>query len=429
MTSSFWRGVELHKKRGKKRRKLLFLSTMTENSDNKLCRPLIHKPIRADWNELNRLLMHYPLPPDLQYSYGTAGFRYDHSILPPVMIRMGILSALRSNSLKGGQSVGLMVTASHNPENDNGIKLCDADGGMLHSSWERKATDLANAKDPLSFLEMDTKDPIVVQVGRDTRSHSRFLAQLVIRTVVAMGGTCIDHGVVTTPQLHYFVLRTNWHHVPNALICGGSGGGFEREYLEGMVASYVKLLQTKTKEDMQHSRTLLVDCACGVGGPKILLLKRILQRYEEEGMAMFEIKKTKVDQPRSPLVQLFPINLPNDGPLNDKCGAEFVQKQQSFPRVYSDLSFKEERSLDFSFVASLDGDADRIVFHYKDKSGKLELLDGDKISVLVSGFLKEELVALGNVVPSAKKIRCGVVQTAYANGSSSNFLKVSFVLL
>jgi len=77
------------------------------------------------------------------------------------------------------------------------------------------------------------------------------------------------------------------------------------------------------------------------------------------------------------------------------------------------------------YVASLDGDADRIVFHFTDVSdrGKLVLLDGDKIAVLVSSFLQEELDALSSVVQDAKKIRCGVVQTAYANGSSTNYLK------
>ena len=30
-----------------------------------------------------------------------------------------------------------MVTASHNPVRDNGVKLVDADGGMLASSWEK----------------------------------------------------------------------------------------------------------------------------------------------------------------------------------------------------------------------------------------------------------------------------------------------------
>ena len=30
----------------------------------------------------------------------------------------------------------MMVTASHNPVEDNGLKMVDADGGMLAHSWE-----------------------------------------------------------------------------------------------------------------------------------------------------------------------------------------------------------------------------------------------------------------------------------------------------
>jgi phosphoacetylglucosamine mutase len=42
---------------------------------------------------------------------------------------------------------GLMVTASHNAEPDNGIKLVDPDGGMLAMAWEGHAVALANAQD------------------------------------------------------------------------------------------------------------------------------------------------------------------------------------------------------------------------------------------------------------------------------------------
>jgi phosphoacetylglucosamine mutase len=47
-----------------------------------------------------------------------------------------------------------MVTASHNPVQDNGIKLVDQDGGLLPVVWETHATDLANANAevPFSFL-------------------------------------------------------------------------------------------------------------------------------------------------------------------------------------------------------------------------------------------------------------------------------------
>lgn len=30
-----------------------------------------------------------------------------------------------------------MVTASHNPEDDNGIKIVDPDGGMMSMDWEK----------------------------------------------------------------------------------------------------------------------------------------------------------------------------------------------------------------------------------------------------------------------------------------------------
>ena len=39
-----------------------------------------------------------------------------------------------------------MITASHNPEEDNGVKLVDPKGEMLDQSWEEVATQIANIK-------------------------------------------------------------------------------------------------------------------------------------------------------------------------------------------------------------------------------------------------------------------------------------------
>jgi phosphoacetylglucosamine mutase len=46
-----------------------------------------------------------------------------------------------------------MITASHNPECDNGVKLVDPAGEMLELAWEELATQLANAPD-LGLVEM-----------------------------------------------------------------------------------------------------------------------------------------------------------------------------------------------------------------------------------------------------------------------------------
>jgi phosphoacetylglucosamine mutase len=43
-------------------------------------------------------------------------------------------------------TIGVMITASHNPEEDNGLKLIDPKGEMLEASWESIATTVANVK-------------------------------------------------------------------------------------------------------------------------------------------------------------------------------------------------------------------------------------------------------------------------------------------
>ena len=59
------------------------------------------------------------------------------------MFRMGVLAGLRSKAC-GGKSVGAMVTASHNPADDNGIKIIDPNGEMLPEEWETNATGMVN---------------------------------------------------------------------------------------------------------------------------------------------------------------------------------------------------------------------------------------------------------------------------------------------
>jgi phosphoacetylglucosamine mutase len=81
------------------------------------------------------------------------------------MYRMGLLATLRSKAKQGmfcffidvylkkitscrhpGAAIGVMITASHNDEPDNGVKLVDPHGEMLEPAWEVIATHLANVR-------------------------------------------------------------------------------------------------------------------------------------------------------------------------------------------------------------------------------------------------------------------------------------------
>lgn len=53
------------------------------------------------------------------------------------------------------------------------------------------------------FVDVNIKP--IVYLGWDSRVSSVSLSQEVERCVVAVGGKCVDFGLVTTPQLHFLV--------------------------------------------------------------------------------------------------------------------------------------------------------------------------------------------------------------------------------
>ena len=138
--------------------------------------------------------------PDVKFSYGTAGFRMRADHLDSVMYRMGLLAVLRSKA-KDGKVIGAVVTASHNPVHDNGVKLVDPLGEMLQFSWEKHASDLANAEDIVEVLkgvamehDVDWSVPAKVFIARDTRPSGAQFVKALMDGVQALGGSCHDYG-------------------------------------------------------------------------------------------------------------------------------------------------------------------------------------------------------------------------------------------
>ena len=329
-------------------------------------------------------------PPQL--AYGTAGFRCEATKLVIAMERVGMLAALRSRD-RDGLRVGVMVTASHNPHRDNGVKIVDPTGAMLSQEWESKAEKVACCPESklLSILAEVAEGEVAsasVVVGRDTRAHSRALSQRVKAGAEALGARVDDVGVVTTPQLHHCVRAANgFSPVVKGPLCG---------YADALVDAFESLLRTAPHKTGRSDSTVVVDCAGGVGAFGVHQLKR---RLEERGLAS--------------VLSLRAANGVREAPLNDCCGAEHVQKQRLPPKNLSrrDLGVPNLRG------CSLDGDADRLVYWYH--SNSFEIVDGDKIASLLAVFIASELV---NAQPLIGTPSLGVVQTAYANGAAAAFL-------
>ncbi|KAM5256266.1 phosphoacetylglucosamine mutase isoform 2-T2 [Ctenodactylus gundi] len=324
-------------------------------------------------------------PHGLILQYGTAGFRAKAEHLDHIMFRMGLLAVLRSKQTKS--AIGVMVTASHNPEEDNGVKLVDPLGDMLAPSWEEHATRLANAEEqdmPRVLVDISEKEAVGLQheafvvIGRDTRPSSEKLSQSVIDGVTVLGGEYHDYGLLTTPQLHYMVY------------CRNTGGQYGKATIEGyyqkLSKAFVELIKQASCSG-DKCRSLKVDCANGIGALKL----KEMEHYLSRGLS----------------VQL--CNDGSEGKLNHLCGADFVKSHQKPPEGMEMKS--NER------CCSFDGDADRIVYYYCDGDRHFHLIDGDKIATLISSFLKELLLEIG------ESLNIGVVQTAYANGSSTRYLE------
>ncbi|KAF2717083.1 Phosphoacetylglucosamine mutase [Polychaeton citri CBS 116435] len=335
--------------------------------------------------------------PDVKpFVYGTAGFRMKEDQLDSVCFTVGTIAALRSLQKKG-QAIGIMITASHNRAEDNGVKIVDPMGEMLETDWEAIATSLSNAKTALDFknfagdvidrLNIDVKGTIKPRVifARDTRPSGERLIKAVTAALGSTGTKYDDCGILTTPQLHYLVRSLNTQNSSNPY------GEFSED-------GYYKKISSAFAACMQYQKpngSVVVDCANGVGAPALKKLIKYLPPPSEGGVEI----KIKNDDIKNPEV------------LNKACGADHVKSTQTPPSGFDSKPYQR--------CASLDGDADRIVYYFCEEGAMFRLLDGDRIATLAASFIGELVQQAG----LSEKIKIGIVQTAYANGAATKYVE------
>lgn len=153
---------------------------------------------------------------------------------------------------------------------------------MLSTTMANKAT----PEDVLQYYHeiaekynIDLQTPARVVVARDTRSSGSRLLGCVLDGLKAAGAEHKDFGFFTTPQLHYVVRCLNTEGTPEAY-----GTPTEKGYYEKFGLAFKNALKGKKTKG-----SLTVDCANGVGGPKLTELIKHLPSKEEGGLEIIVI--------------------------------------------------------------------------------------------------------------------------------------------
>ena len=289
--------------------------------------------------------------------YGTSGFRDHHEKILEIASKIGTAIALLSCYKK--TAYGIMITASHNHYNDNGVKIMDKNGNMVTTDVEEFLENYINKdngecpKVEGSFIYADMK----IIIGYDSRQSSPTICEQIISGIKTINQTfpvqVYEH--VTTPQLH--------------------------AYFSPLQNVYVSHLKSLVK---LVNFPCILDCANGIGA-------KVMKKMNSRNVYLANTSWT------------------DHHLLNQNCSSDYVcsnEKMPTTPTFLKDLPYLR---------ASLDGDADRIVFYYSNRNA-MNILNGDYIAALILTYLSKN-------VQDTDELTIGYVYTGYTNTSCVDYIK------
>lgn len=338
-------------------------------------------------------------------SYGTAGYRTKHEIIKDIVRRAYLFCLIRSSSTE--RPVGLILTASHNPSEDNGIKYIDYTGNMLSEKDEAESDRIVNGE--IEFLEKEfekcrSKKSTVI-ISRDTRESGEEMVRLCVEASKYLGEThtLIDMGILSTPQSHFIVREIYTQGIKNS-----ENEKLTSSLLNGIIDTYYHRI-----ESMGH----IIKRVFGEETKQ----KRVLDSSNGVGLKMFSRIKEAVGS----VCDMYLLK--NSKDLNEECGSDYIKSKKQLPAgVYKKESQKELEGQSVqidttsgvleenTLISAFDGDADRIIY-LKPNTG--QMIDGDRLCVLFSSFLNHLLLISGI------KSEITSVVTDYTNGAAVNVLK------
>ena len=124
--------------------------------------------------------------------YGTSGFRTHHSTILKIAEKIGLAMAQLVYYKK--ESFGIMITASHNHHEDNGVKIMDQYGNMVTEDIENYMEKYINdefSNDNMPFqplIKIFNEDLYAIKeknlkiyIGYDSRESSPTICELIVK--------------------------------------------------------------------------------------------------------------------------------------------------------------------------------------------------------------------------------------------------------